>query len=163
MQNSEIDEISWVGDQFKQILDKFGKVESKKRLYREFKDLTIIEIRTLVVIGQHEKQSMSEIAAKMDISGGPLTVTMDRLIAKQYIVRMRDEFDRRQVFVALTEEGEKVCRYIQKLRDNCIVRIFGILEHEECTVLLKVMGKLNDELDKMLTQSASSFTEEDEA
>ena len=50
---------------------------------------------------------MSDIAAKLNITVGSLTTSMNSLVKKGYATRERSEQDRRVVFIHLTLKGRK--------------------------------------------------------
>ena len=139
-----------VGGLFKEIFEKFSQVESKKNLYKNFKDLTLIEINTILVIGRGEMKSMSSIAKLLGVSFGTPTVTIDRLIKKKYVERIRDVGDRRLVFIKLSPKGTDAFDSILELKNKMTGKIFGILAAEERTALVRILDKINKELDTMV-------------
>ncbi|MCX7771554.1 MAG: MarR family transcriptional regulator [Clostridia bacterium] len=111
-------------------------------------DLTIIEINTILVIGENTR-SMSEIASSLGVTSGTPTVTMDRLILKGYAVRIRDEEDRRQVFVRLSERGLEVYKTVIAIKDKVSERIFSILDENETKTMIQALTKINYQFDEM--------------
>lgn len=98
-----------VDELFRKLFDKYNKLESKKFFSKRLDDLTVIEINTIVVIGHGEEdKKMSEIANTLGVTFGTPTVTVDRLIKKGYVIRRRDNEDRRRVFISLSETGKDV-------------------------------------------------------
>lgn len=124
-------------------------MENKKYLYKGINELTLIEIDTILVIGRDSMRSMSEIANKLGVSSGTPTVTIDRLINKGFVIRIRDLEDRRQVFVKLSEKGTEVFNDIMALKNKVTERIFGILTPEERKTAIDVLSKLNNSFDKV--------------
>ena len=138
-----------VGNLFRELFDKLNTLESKKHVYKEFDNLTLIEINTIMVIGINEATSMSQIAKTLGVSFGTPTVTIDRLISKGLVVRKRDVEDRRQVFVKLSHEGERVYTAIEKIKNEVTEKLFGILDDVEITTLLNILNKLNSKFDDL--------------
>lgn len=136
-------ELHMIGSLFYELLNRFEGVRNKKHLYRGIDELTVIEIKTIVVIGCDEVKSMSQIAKKLGVSSGTPTVTIDRLIEKGFVERTRDMEDRRQVFVKLSGRGNEVCQYLNDLKHKIAENIFGLLSTDERTLLLSVLSKLN--------------------
>lgn len=135
------------------MFDKFSRYESKKHLYKDIKELTVIEINTLLVVGIEEMKSMSVIAKELGVTYGTPTVTIDRLIEKGFVTRIRDGEDRRQVFIKLSDTGEKLYKSIVELKNKVTEKIFGILTHEERSTLVKALSKLNNNFDKLIETS----------
>lgn len=150
MGDSENNDIIIVGDLFRNLFDKYNKMENKKYLFKNLKDLTIIEINTIIVIGPERMKSMSEIANSLGVTLGTPTVTIDRLISKGYVERKRDEVDRRQVFVSLSESGIKVYNSVVELRKSITEKIFSILTPSEIKELIAMMSKINDKYSEVL-------------
>ncbi len=133
---------------FRMLLDKFNKIENKKYLYKDITDLTVIEIDTIIVIGT-SKKSMSYIAKQLGVSFGTPTVTIDRLIDKGFVERIRDQEDRRQVFVKLSKKGTEVYNSIVKLKSRLAEKVFGILTEEQRISFVNVLTKLNNNFDDL--------------
>lgn len=143
-------ELHQIGSKFYELLNRFESVSNKKHLYKGIDELTLIEIKTIVVIGCGETKSMSQIAKKLGVTSGTPTVTIDRLIEKGFVERIRDVEDRRQVFVTLSDKGNEVCRDINDLKHKAAEKIFGLLSDEERALFLSVLLKLNNNFDVVL-------------
>lgn len=135
------------GQLFRALFEKYNRLENKRHLYKDLKELTLIEINTILVIGIGKLKSMSEIANELGVSFGTPTVTIDRLIGKGLVERIRDEGDRRQVFIKLSDQGSKVHQSVIEIRKRVTEAIFGILTPEERTSLVSILSKLNNHFD----------------
>jgi DNA-binding MarR family transcriptional regulator len=136
-------ELHQIGAMFYELLTRFEGVCNKKHLYKGIDELTVIEIKTIVVIGSGEAMSMSQIAKKLGVTSGTPTVTIDRLIEKGFVERIRDVEDRRQVFVTLSDKGDEVYHDINDLKHKVAENIFGLLSREERALFLSILLKLN--------------------
>ena len=67
-----------------------------------FSDLSIAEMHTLTAIGPYESRTMTKTAEDLGITTGTLTVAIDRLVKKGYVIRQRDTNDKRVVRISLT-------------------------------------------------------------
>lgn len=145
------DELYLVGDLFRQLYEKYNRMESKKHFYKDIEDLTVIEINTILVLGQDEEpKRMSQLAGILGVTSGTPTVTIDRLIAKGYVERIRDVGDRRQVFVTLSDKGREAFTSVINLKDRITENIFGALSEEEIKSAIKIMDILNTRMDHFL-------------
>lgn len=136
------------GELFIKLYDRYSKLENKKYLCPEIEELTLIEIKTIIVIGRTEGLiKMSEIANQLGVTLGTPTVTIDRLIKKGYVDRVRDEEDRRQVLIALTEKGQHSFLAIRKIKDHVIQKIFGIVSEEQIETLIQVLSLVEANFD----------------
>jgi Transcriptional regulators len=153
--NEEIKrEVYQVGDLFRQLYDNLNKMENKKHLYKNLKELTIIEINTILAIGNEEMKSMSQIANYLGVSSGTPTVTIDRLVAKGYTDRIRDLEDRRQVFIKLSEKGKDVYNSVHELQQKVTERVFGILTENERKMLIDMLARINNRFDEVFSDLA---------
>ncbi len=140
-------ELTMLGSLFYELLNRFEGVENKKHLYKGIDELTVIEIKTIIVIGCEEAKSMSQIAKNLGVSSGTPTVTIDRLIEKGYVNRIRDLEDRRQVFIELSDKGLDVYNTINNIKCKVSESIFGLLTGDERKSLISVLSKLNNNFD----------------
>lgn len=148
--NEEIKkEIYLVGQLFRQLIEKYNRIQNKKHLYKDLKELTLIEINTIIVIGNRGRKSMSEIANALGVTSGTPTITVDRMIGKGFVERIRDEEDRRQVFIKLSPKGLEVYGSIVELKNMITEKVFGVLEEEERQVLISALSKLNSKVDEL--------------
>lgn len=148
MDSQTVNELLFVDQLFRKFFSKFSKLESKKFFSETLEDLTVIEINTILVIGHGtENKKMSEIANSLGVTFGTPTVTIDRLIKKGYVIRTRDEDDRRQVFISLSESGISVYKSIVQLRNTIAEKIFGVLDMEERKSLIEILSTLNSHFD----------------
>jgi len=72
----------------------------------EFKDLTNNDIHVIRAIGMNEKKNMSMIAKELAVTIGTLTISINSLVRKGYVIKERSEKDKRVVFVNLSSKGE---------------------------------------------------------
>ncbi len=151
--NSETENSLLIVDElFRKLIDKYNKLESKKFFSKTLDDLTVIEINTLVVIGRGEEdKKMSEIANSLGVTFGTPTVTVDRLIKKGYVIRRRDDEDRRQVFISLSDTGKDVFESIIIIRNILAEKIYGILSEDERKALINILSSLDSHFDDIFS------------
>lgn len=151
--NSETENSLLIVDElFRKLFDKYNKLESKKFFSKTLDDLTVIEINTLVVIGHGEEdKKMSEIANSLGVTFGTPTVTVDRLIKKGYVIRRRDDEDRRQVFISLSDTGKDVFESIIIIRNILAEKIYGILSEDERKALINILSSLDSHFDDIFS------------
>lgn len=154
MKNKDSKDLLAVGGLFLQLYDRYNRLESKRFFYKDFlEELTMIEINTIMVIGKDgNRKKMSEIANQLGVSTGTPTVTVDRLIKKGYVVRDRDEEDRRQVIVKLSEIGLSAFTQIHELKNTLMERLFGIMEDEQLKALVSILDVLNEKFDDVFAE-----------
>jgi DNA-binding MarR family transcriptional regulator len=71
-------------------------------------DLSIGQLRTLMLLSSDGDTTISEIAARLDIGKPASSILVDRLVQLGLAQRTEDTQDRRRTLVALTEEGNSL-------------------------------------------------------
>lgn len=66
--------------------------------------------KTLFILFNTQKPSMSEMSRIMNLEKGSLTSVIDSLIEKGLVVRVQDPNDRRKILLELTGQSEKVVK-----------------------------------------------------
>jgi DNA-binding MarR family transcriptional regulator len=74
---------------------------------------------------------------------GTLTISVNALVKKGFVERVRSEEDRRVVLISLTAKGKKTFKSHQQFHDDMIHSIVGQLDEDEKKVLEKSLSKLN--------------------
>ena len=108
-----------------------------------FKDMTTNDMHVIEAIGTEQSKNMSTVAKMLGVTTGTLTISVNSLVKKGYVERVRSEEDRRVVLVSLTAQGRKVYVQHQKFHEDMISAITTQLSEEEKKVLQKSLSKLN--------------------
>jgi len=107
--------------------------------------LTLPQMHTLEIIGATGNLRMKEVAEKMGVTTGSLTVLVDRLVRAGLVERKPDEKDRRSIRVGLTPEGRKHFEGHHLLHLQLSQDIAGALTPEEAErfplMLTKIMAQ----------------------
>lgn len=88
---------------FRDIMD----IEEKAIITPEFKDITNNDMHVIEAIGTGAPKNMSSIARELSVTVGTLTIAMNSLVKKGYVVRERGQEDRRVVYISLSDRGRK--------------------------------------------------------
>src|SRR5690349_8893366 len=88
-------------------------------------DVSLPQYRVLVLLDDHQPQTMSALADHLGVSRSTATRVCDRLADKRLIDRRVDENDRRSVRVQLTKRGQRLVDQVTSLRR---VKIDAILD-----------------------------------
>jgi DNA-binding MarR family transcriptional regulator len=106
------------------------------------KDLSISEIHTIEAIGMYSAKTMSQLATALSISIGAVTATINNLVKKGYVIRERDESDRRLVKVSLTKPGKIAYRIHEKFHLDMVKKVMqGLADRER--ILIASLEKLH--------------------
>jgi DNA-binding MarR family transcriptional regulator len=126
-----------------EVYDDVNRIEEYSIKKGVFSDLSITEIHTIEAVGLYGSKTMSEIAAKLEITMGTLTTAVDKLIKKGYMERSRSTSDRRIVNVSLTKRGKLAYRIHEKFHLDMVQAIMLDFNPEEEEILLTALSKLN--------------------
>ena len=109
----------------------------------EFKDLTNNDIHVIRAIGINEKKNMSMIAKELAVTIGTLTISINSLVRKGYVIKERSEKDKRVVFVNLSSKGEAAFSRNEELYDQMVNSMLEDLEDNEMDILMRSLLKVN--------------------
>lgn len=105
--------------------------------------LTLPQMHTLEILGSSGRLRMKELAGKMGVTTGALTVLVDRLVRAGLVVREPNEDDRRSIRVRLTAAGELHFQEHHRLHLQLTSEMASQLEPEELQTLLEFIARLN--------------------
>ena len=118
------------------------KIEEESLIKDEFKDISINDMHIIEAIGLGGG-NMSSIAAKLHITVGSLTTSMNGLVKKGYAERSRSEKDRRVVYIHLTGKGRRAFHHHAEFHHKMTDAVLDSLSEEELSVLVKVLDSLS--------------------
>ena len=133
----EIDEM--LSSTFNSIL----RIEEKSLANRLTQGLTISEIHTIDAIGYQERNPMNVVAARLDVTMATLTIAVNKLADKGFVVRERDEADKRRVLISLTKKGRQVYRAHRMFHKRMVDEALAALTPEEEQVFLSAITKVD--------------------
>lgn len=117
--------------------------ESKAVLTPEFAGISENDMHIIEAIGISEPKMTSEIARELNVTAGTLTVNMNSLEKKGYIIRTRSEQDKRVVYISLTEQGTRVYHHHSDFHKKMIKSAISGLTDDERKMLLGCLIKLD--------------------
>ncbi|MEY8881856.1 MarR family winged helix-turn-helix transcriptional regulator [Donghicola sp. XS_ASV15] len=115
--------------------------------------LTPAQLRVLQITAARDGSATpKELAVQMGVSQATVTTLVDRLVARNYAVRVRSETDRRQTNIILTETGQMAVQTAPDALQQRYVQAFEKLKDWEQAQLLasleRVAAMLNaDDID----------------
>ena len=88
-------------------------------------------------------KNMSTIAHLLSVTVGTLTIAMNSLVKKGYVIRQRGTLDRREVYISLSEKGRRAYEHHARFHKAMIDSVSEELNQEELEMLVKTLSKLN--------------------
>ena len=124
---------------FRDIMD----IEQQAIITQEFKDITNNDMHVIEAIGIDEPKNMSTIARVLSVTVGTLTIAMNSLVKKGYVIRERGKEDRRVVYISLSDQGKIAYEHHARFHKAMIDSVIEQLDDDEMKTLVKALTKLN--------------------
>lgn len=120
------------------------KIEEESLIRDEFKDISMNDMHIIEAVGDGEPKNMSSIARLVGVTVGTLTIAMNNLVKKGYVIRTRSEKDRRVVLISLDEKGRRAYQRHEQFHLEMVRAMRQGLDEEQCQVLMKAMRNLRN-------------------
>ena len=122
------------------------KIEENSLIREEFKEISMNDMHIIDAIGDDEPKNMSSIAKLVGVTVGTLTIAMNNLVKKGYVIRTRSEEDRRVVLISLAEKGKKAYERQREFHLEMIKAMREGLSDEQCLILMQAIKNLQEHL-----------------
>ena len=119
-----------------------NEVEERSIITQEFGDITNNDMHVIDAIGIGEPKNMAAIARELSVTMGTLTIAMNSLVKKGYVIRQRGKADRRVVYISLSEKGTKAYHRHKDFHEQMVKSAVKELTEEELKALIKALRSL---------------------
>lgn len=108
-----------------------------RKLLRQL-DLTYSQYLVMMVLWQHDEQTVSDLGEKLFLDSATLTPLLKRMEQAELVTRTRSASDERQVIIALTERGST-------LREKAKAIPACVLNASQCSIdqVVQLKGQLD--------------------
>ena len=117
-------------------------IEAKAIITPEFRDITNNDMHVIEAVGIREPRNMSSVAKTLGITVGTLTISINGLVKKGYVSRVRSEEDRRVVLIFLTEKGKRAYQHHREFHDGMVKALVEGLDEGQQKILVKSLLNL---------------------
>lgn len=122
-------------------------LEMVRRLHGELADqmvsgITGSQFFVLKKIGFKGRLTVSEVADELGVSLSAITALVDRLVKAGFVIRSRDEQDRRLVWLEATDKGKDILGKCMEGRRKVAMKYFGQLPEEDIEKLVEIYEKI---------------------
>ena len=135
--------INNIGDLFFEFQSKIQFFERKFLKEYGIVDVTPNEVKVLYIIGISNIKSMSEIAEKLRITQGTLSITVGSLVKKGYVIRTRHKQDRRIIILYLTKKSLNVIKHYGMFYYRLLDELVNSLAEDKALAVNEILEKLN--------------------
>jgi DNA-binding MarR family transcriptional regulator len=97
-----------------------------------------------------EPKNLSQLSQDMLNDPGNITRLTDRMDEKGWVLRQRDENDRRVIWVSLTPQGRQLCSEVRQAHAGYVKTRMNLLTSEEQDQLNMLLCKLRDGLESQV-------------
>ena len=120
----------------------YDKLSSWEHSVVKDSGLSPTQMHTIEVIGHHQNLMMKELADRLGITTGSLTVAVDRLEKLDMVKRMPHEHDRRSWLIALTDQGKAMYEQHHKYHEEFTREISHDLTNKEIELFTQLMARI---------------------
>lgn len=131
-----------VSDLSQKFMEFYDKLSSWEHSVVKDSGLSPAQMHTIEVIGHHKNLMMRELADRLGITTGTLTVAVDRLEKLSMVKRMPHEHDRRSWLIVLTEKGKQMYEQHNKHHEEFTQEISDDLTNKEIETLYQLMDRV---------------------
>lgn len=107
-------------------------------------DISPGQIHLLFLLRHEQPLTLSQLAARLSLTGGAVTQLVDPLVEKGILARKSSEKDRRIININLTAKGAEKLDKMKRGHQLEFVKALDCLTDKELTTLLKLQKKLLD-------------------
>lgn len=127
------------------LVDMFNQILTLEENFLKTKGipLSMSEVHTLEAIEKSDGKTMSEVARRLRITQGTLTVNINRLTNKGYVYRVQDEKDRRIYRLKLTDKAIQILEVHDIFHEQLIEQLVAKLSTEEKDLLVDSLSQVN--------------------
>jgi DNA-binding MarR family transcriptional regulator len=127
-------------------------MQSLRRIFKAIQDyshkvseefgITGPQLWALKTISQNESLSLSDLGKRMYLHPSTITGVIDRLEKKRYVARIRDQVDRRVIYVQLTAEGKRLAKRAPNPAQGKMIYGLKNLKRRELNLIYDSVQKL---------------------
>lgn len=129
---------------FTTVFNEILKIEECSLRTSTNEKISVTEVHTLDAIANAKSGTMSEVSSALRITMSTLTVSVTRLEKKQLVKRSRGTYDRRMVYVSLTQEGKRLVEAHRRFHRRMIHTVIQNLDEKELQMTVQAIGRLQD-------------------
>jgi DNA-binding MarR family transcriptional regulator len=121
-----------------------ASVELKKSFIKHMGPLELkaVEFSILVLVASNEQVNQKQLGQALDVSPPNLAVTLDRMVERGWVERVRSTEDRRSQLVVLTAAGQKLVQRAEKIASTMENETLQVLSAAERLLLLELLLKV---------------------
>ena len=132
-----------INDILVNLFNEIWDIEEKALITEQFKDISVNDMHIMEAVGIEKPKNMSSVARLVDVTVGTLTIAINNLVKKGYVMRVRSKEDRRVVLISLSEKGKAAYEHHRQFHQKMVEAVLEDLNPEETSVLTNALKKLS--------------------
>ena len=105
--------------------------------------LSMSEVHVLEAIMKTKEPNMGSVAKRLRITMGTLTTSINTLVKKGYVLRVKDSLDKRKVLLKLTSKSLPVMNLHDAFHEDMISTVIKDLHIDETEALIQSLESLS--------------------
>lgn len=105
-------------------------------------ELKVVEFSILMLVAANAEVNQKQIGAALDISAPNLAVTLDRMVERGWVERVRGTRDRRSMHIHLTAAGRELVQRAEKIASTMEAPALRMLSVAERALLIELLMKV---------------------
>lgn len=128
------------------IVEFYEKLSSWEESVVRDSGLTTAQAHTIEIVGHNGPIKMKDLAEKIGVTTGTLTVSVDRLEKKKLLVRKPHDTDRRAWLIDLTDAGRDCFIQHHEFHNRMTQEIMAGLTPEEQAAFARILEKVLEKI-----------------
>ena len=104
-------------------------------------ELKVIEFSILMLVAQNPRVNQKQLGHALDVSPPNMAVTLDRMVERGWVERVRSTADRRAQQIHLTDEGRALVAKAEAVSATMENAALSVLSHAERELLIELLLK----------------------
>ena len=105
-------------------------------------DIKIVEFSILMLVAQNPQVNQKQLGQALDISAPNMAVTLDRMVERGWVERVRSTKDRRAQHIHLTVDGAQLVQRAEKIAATMEAPSLAMLSPAERALLIELLHKV---------------------
>lgn len=104
--------------------------------------LKIVDYSLMVLVVSNPEVNQKQLGEALDISAPNMAITIDRLVERGWVERVRSTQDRRAMIIHLTATGRELVKRAQKIAATMEEETLAVLSPAERALLVELLSKV---------------------
>ena len=105
-------------------------------------DLKAVEFSILVLVASNQQVNQKQLGESLDVSAPNMAITLDRMVERGWVERVRSTEDRRAQLIHLTAKGKALVEKAEKVASTMEREALSVLSDAERALLIELLLKV---------------------